>query len=229
MHELVVGRAQPLVAGGCAVTAAVDQRLRMLDAHADRERLGLDRHAALHQHLERVAGAVADRQHDMIGRDLRAVFQHHARDPAAAVRPLVDREVDDLAAKAILAAELLDRAAHVFHDGDQPEGADMRLGEIEDFGRRAGLDELGQHLAAVVMRVLDLAVQLAVGERAGAAFAELHIGFRVQLAPPPQAPGVLGALAHHLAALQEDRAKAHLRQDQSGEQAARAGADHDRA
>ncbi len=104
----------------------------------------------------------------------------------------------------------------------------MRLGEIEDFRRRAGLDELRQHLAAVVVRVLDLAVQLAVGERAGAAFAELHIRFRVQLAPAPQAPGVIGALANHLAALQKDRAKAHLRQDQSREQAAGAGSDHDR-
>src|SRR3546814_8128658 len=39
-------------------------------------------------------------------------------------------------------------------------------------------------------------------------------------------PGVLGTFAHFLAAVQDDRAKTHLRQDQSGEQAAGAEADH---
>ncbi len=73
------------------------------------------------------------------------------------------------------------------------------------------------------------AVQLAVGEGACAAFAELHVGFGVELAFAPQAPGVLGAFAHFLAALQDDRAEAHLRQQQPGEDAAGAGADDDRA
>ena len=109
-----------------------------------------------------------------------------------------------------------------FHHGHQPEGADMGMGLGEDFLRRAGLDEFGQHLAAQMARVLDLAVELAVGKSAGAAFAELDIGFRVEHRAPPQAPGVLGALAHHLAALQDDGAKTRLRQDQRGEQAARA-------
>ena len=80
-----------------------------------------------------------------------------------------------------------------------------------------------------MLRVLDLAVELAVGKGAGAAFAELHVGFGVEHALAPQAPGVLGALAHRLAALQHDRPEAHLRQHQRGEDAAGAEADDDRA
>ena len=89
------------------------------------------------------------------------------------------------------------------------------------------LDELGQHLAAEEARVLDLAVELAIGERAGAAFAELDVGFGIEHASAPEAPGVFRSLAHDLAALQQDRGEAHLGEDQGGEQAAWAGADDD--
>jgi hypothetical protein len=44
----------------------------------------------------------------------------------------------------------------------------------------------------------------------------------------PQAPGVLRAFAHRLAALQHDRAETHLRQHQRGDNAARSHADDDR-
>ena len=76
MHQPVFRRAQFLVAG--AEAGLVDQALRMLDAKADGKGLGLDRHAAVMQHLEHIAGAVAHRQHDMIGGDLLAAFQLHA-------------------------------------------------------------------------------------------------------------------------------------------------------
>jgi hypothetical protein len=78
-------------------------------------------------------------------------------------------------------------------------------------------------------RILDLAVKLAVRKGAGAAFAKLDIGFRVEHAFAPQAPGIFRALAHHLAALQDDGAKAHLRQQQAREDTARARPDHQRA
>jgi len=80
------------------------------------------------------------------------------------------------------------------------------------------LDEFGEDLAAKVPRVLDAAVKLAVGKGAGAAFAELRIGFRVKHAAAPQPPGVLRALPDRLSAFEDDRAKAHLRKDQGGEQ-----------
>ena len=63
--------------------------------------------------------------------------------------------------------------------------------DVDDLFRRAGLDELFQHLAAMEVGVLDLAVQLAVREGAGAALAELDVRFGVQRVLAPQAPGVL--------------------------------------
>ena len=50
---------------------AVDQGLRVLDAEADGEGLGFDIDAGLVQHLEGVAGAVADGQDDMFGSAMR--------------------------------------------------------------------------------------------------------------------------------------------------------------
>jgi hypothetical protein len=69
VHQLVVGGAEDLVAGVGAEAGLVDQRLRVLDAEADREGLGLDINALFVQHLEGVAGAVADGQHDVVGGD----------------------------------------------------------------------------------------------------------------------------------------------------------------
>ena len=90
-------------------------------------------------------------------------------------------------------------------------------------------DEFLHDLAAEVARVLDLAVELAVAEGAGAAFAELHVRLRIELVLAPQAPGVSGALAHGLATFQNDGPKTHLRQHQSGKDAAGAEADDHRA
>jgi hypothetical protein len=224
VHQLVVGRAQDRVAGAGAEARAVDHALRVFDAKAHRERLGHHVHAAPLQHLEGVARAVAQRQHHVVGGELLATGQHQAAHAA-----VFDLQVGDALAEADLAAQRLDVGAHLLHHADQAEGADVRLGHVEDLFRRAGLDELGQHLAREVARVADLAPQLAVAEGAGAAFAELHVGLRVQHAAAPQAPGVLGALAHRLAALQHDRPQAHLRQHQRGEDAAGPEADDHRA
>src|ERR1044072_4571218 len=215
------------MARALTIATAVDQRLRMLDAHAYRERLRLDHDAARVQYLESVARAVADREHHVIGRHMRPVGQHHAADAAMALRAF-DIEIVDAAAEAIFAAERLDLLAQAFDDRHQPEGPDVRLGDIQNLFRSAGLDEFGQHLAASVLRVLDLAVQLAVGERAGAALTELHVRFRIEHGLAPQAPGVLGALAHDFAAFQDDRAKARLGKHQRGEEPARPCADHHR-
>ena len=79
-----------------------------------------------------------------------------------------------------------------------------------------------------MLPVADLAVELAVRKGAGAALAELHVAFRGELGPAPQREGVDGALPDRPAALDDQRAQAHLRQDQPGQQPARPGADHHR-
>ncbi|MDT4871425.1 hypothetical protein FQZ97_1065520 [compost metagenome] len=93
----------------------------------------------------------------------------------------------------------------------------MRLAHVHDFRRSAGANELVHHLAGVELGVLDLAVELAVGEQAGTTLAELHVGFRGQDLLAPQCPGILGAAAHILAALQHDWFEAHLREQQRRE------------
>ncbi|MNZ81480.1 hypothetical protein D3C78_1001490 [compost metagenome] len=224
VDQLVVGGAEFRVAGVLAQARLVDHRLRVLDAEAHRERLGLHEHAVAVEHAHGVAGAVAEGQHHMPAGDLLAALQLHAAQLA-----VLDQQVADLLLEAHFAAEGDDLGAHVLDHAGEAEGADVRLVDVEDLFRRAGLDELLQHLAAEEVGVLDLAVQLAVGEGPGAALAELHVGLGVEHALAPQAPGVLGALAHFLAALEDDRAKAHLRQQQAGEDAARTEADHQRA
>ena len=129
-------------------------------------------------------------------------------------------------AKAHFAAQGNDLGTHVFHHFHQAEGANVRVGGVQNFGRRTGIDKLLQHLAPQVARVFDLAVELAVGKRPGAAFTKLHVAFGVELALAPQAPGVLRALAHGLATLEHDGLEAHLRQHQRGKNAAGAKAHH---
>jgi hypothetical protein len=120
----------------------------MLDPHADRERLGLDMDAAVVQHLEGVAGAVADGQHHVLGRQVVAGRQMQALQLARPVGGGLDVEVVDLVLPAILAAQALDGLAHALDHRHQAEGADVRMGLGQDLFRRAGLDELLQHLAA---------------------------------------------------------------------------------
>ncbi|MNI32593.1 hypothetical protein D3C73_865120 [compost metagenome] len=140
-----------------------------------------------------------------------------------------DQYVGDALLEAHFTAEGANLLTHVFHDTGQSERADVRFADIEDFFRRAGLDELVQDFAANEFRVLDLAVELAVGEGPRAAFAELHVGLGVEHAFSPQAPGVFGALTHFGAAFEDDRLEAHLCEQQPGENPARTEPDDDRA
>ena len=95
--------------------------------------------------------------------------------------PVLDEQVGDPALEAHLAAERDDLLAHRRDDAGEAEGADVRLADVEDLRRRAGAHEFVHHLAAVELRILDLAVELAVGEQARAALAELHVGLRRQV------------------------------------------------
>ncbi len=225
VHQLIIRRAKDGMARTRPKTRHIDDRLRMLDTEADGEGLGLHIHAAVMQHLERIARAMADSQHHMVGRDALATFQHYAVHlPHAVAR--FDIEIRHPALPAIFATQRFDGGAHILHHLDQAEGADMRVCLGEDIRRRLGRHKFRQHLAAEKARIFDLAVELAVGEGAGATLAILHVRLGIELRFAPEAPGVFRALAHHLAAFEDDGAKPHLRQYQCSEQPARPGADH---
>ncbi len=178
MDQLVIGGAQYRITGAGAEAAAVDQGLRVFNAEAEGEWFGFDVDTTVVQHLESITRAVADRQHDMVGHDCFAAGEHDRTHLALVVFPF-DVDVLDFLLEAELAAQCFDAGAHLLHHLDQPESADMRLADVHDLVRRIGLDEFGQHLAAVMLRVFDLGPELAVGKRPGAAFTELDVGFRL--------------------------------------------------
>ena len=205
---------------------AVDDALRMLDAHADGERFGFHRYAALVELGEGVACAVAQRHHHLGG----GQGVHHARGQihhgqpghtALAVGIGRDVEIGDTLIESHFTAERNDLRAELLHHLHQFEGADVGVCGVENLVGRAGLHKLFHDLAAQKTRVLDLAVELAVRERARTAFAELHVRLGMQHALAPQVPGVLGALTHFAATLQHDRLEAHLREHQRRKNAAR--------
>ena len=67
VHQLVLRRPQQRVAGVAAPTGAVNQPLRVLNAKADGERLGLQVDAACVQHGKGIARAVAQRHDHVAG------------------------------------------------------------------------------------------------------------------------------------------------------------------
>src|SRR3546814_6916637 len=92
--------------------------------------------------------------------DQLAVLDQHSRDPLL---------------EAYFTAQGANLLTHVFHHACQTERTDVRLADVEDLFRRAGLDEFVQHFATQELGILDLAVELAIGKRPRTAFAELHV------------------------------------------------------
>ena len=169
-----------------------------------------------------------DGQDDLRGFKEFARVQVYAAQHMRPVRAAAEFHIGHALLETVFPAERLDLGAQAFDHGHQPEGADMRVGIGEDLRRGTGGHKFGEHLPAEKARVLDLAVELAVRKCAGAAFAVLDVGLRIELAAAPEAPGVLCPLPDHLAAVEDDRAQAQLGQNQACEQAAGARADDDR-
>ena len=134
----------------------------MLDAKTDGKRLGLHGHAALVQHGKCVARAVAQRHHHVVGTQLgglaRGLVQHLQAAQVAGFTGAFDDHVRHALLKADLAAQRNDLLAQVFDHLHQLEGADVRVGDVQNLFGRTGFDELVHHFAAQVARVLDLAV-----------------------------------------------------------------------
>ncbi len=76
-------------------------------------------------------------------------------------------------------------------------------------------------------RILDLAVELAVREGAGTAFAELHVRFRMQGVLAPEVPSVFRAFAHLATTFQNQWPETRLGEDQRRKDSRRAETDND--
>ena len=214
------------MAGAAPPAGAVDQRLGMLDPHADRKGLALHRHPLALQHREAIAGAMAHRQHHLRGGDAAAIGQHHGPN-GAAVR--LQFQLIHPALEPDLPAEGFDLGPQAPDHRGQFEGADVGPVQHQNLRIGTGLHQLLEHLAAQVAGVTHLAVELAVGEGARTSLPELGIGFRVEGAlAAPEAEGVGAALLHRLAPLQQQWPQAHLGQQQRAEIAAGAGPHHHR-
>src|SRR3989344_385420 len=222
MYQLVIGRAQNRIARMFSQAGDVDHVLRVFDAKPDGERFGFDVHAAVVQHFKGVARAVADGEDDVVGGDEFAIGERYTTQ-----RFVIKDDVGNVSVEANLAAEFEDFLAKISHDLDQPQRADVLLADVNDFFQRARVHEVFQYLTDMMPAILDAGMELAVGERTRADLAELHVGFRIEVALAPEAPHVLRAVAHALAAFQNQRPEAHARQRQPGEQATGTGADDD--
>ena len=184
-------------------------------------------HPPFVQGVEGIPRAVADREHHPIGRQIAAFVQVQAAKAPRAVGGFVDVEVDHPVFEPVFAAEAFDLPSKAFHHLDEAERADVRMGIDQDFPGSARFGELGEDLATEMPRILDLAPELSIRESPGAPLAELHVRLGIQHTAPPETPRVLRPFSNALAAIENDRSKAHFREDQSGEEAARPRTDHD--
>ncbi len=148
----------------------------------------------------------------------------------AAALAVVDEEAVDAGFEADFAAEGDDFLAEVADDFDEAVGADVGFGFDEDVFGGTGGDHFFEEPGDAVLTVADLGVEFAVGEGAGAAFAELDVGFGVEgPAAAPEAGDIAGAVAGGFAALEEDGFAAGAGEEEGAEEAAGAGADDEGA
>ena len=229
MHRhFVVGRAKRRMARRIAVLRLIDELLGMLDSHAHRKRLAFHEQARIAYAVEHVArrmaareNYIACRQNEFFTRSVflalgaphrhnAAVFEFHAFKTRAETHLTTPRD------------NLL---AHGFHDIHELVGTNVRLAFPKNLFRGARLRENMQHVAAT--RILDVRGELAVGKRARATLAELHVRFRVQSAAFFEGIDGSHARIDVFTALEHDGRRARLRKSPCREQARRAHAHHD--
>ena len=177
----------------------------MLDARTNGEGLLHERDAASQKRFERIARAVADGENDGFGGQLvpaLRVFIANGGDAAALVQHLRQAR-----AEMHLAAQLENPRAHGLDHAAELVRADMRFCVDQDIMRRAKAHEGAQNMLAA--RVFRAGIEFAVGKRACAALAELHVGGGECLrAARPVSVNVAGARIDVLTAFEHDGARA---------------------
>ena len=126
VYQLVISGTQQRVARMAAPARSIYHALRMLNAKADRKCLGLHGYAPVIQHGKCVACAVAQRHHDMAGRDgiptARGRVAHlqsiQPVQPGEAARRAAQLHIHYLLPKAHFPAQRLNARTQVFHHFD---------------------------------------------------------------------------------------------------------------
>ena len=217
LHQLVVRRGQ-----GCrfrAVLGKIDDALLLLNPRAHGEGLWLHGNAGFFQHFEGVPGAVADGENRRV-----TVDNFPGIGFQAGKLSIFDAKARDLRVEPHLPAERNDPLSQVLHHSEQNIRAHMGLGVVENVLPGPGLHELLQHPADA--GVIDTGVQLAVGEGARAALAELDVAFFVQNPGCKEFFHLFVAGLRVLSPLQNQRLPACQGQNQGGKHPRRAEAHH---
>ena len=186
----------------------------MFDTHTHGESLGFKAHAFPVQQFVNITGRMSRSQHH--GR----TFDERRAAPYAPPPAAFDFEVRHPAVENESPAGIEDRLPDALHDTRQFVGADMRMGLVKDFGRRAVEDERLQRLV-IVAALLAARKELPVGEGPRTAFAESVVRIGIDVAVAVDLRDIDLAGRDVAAPLQNHGPQAQLDQPQSGEKARR--------
>ena len=204
IREAVFRRAQARMPRVLPELGAVDERARMLYAHAHRVRLGGELKPRRVQHAVGVIRVLPDgEQQRREGEPFFARGRLHARSYKRAVPAL---EACELRVEANLAAEALDLHADGGNHAAELVRTDVGLGVDNGFLRRAEAREDAKRLVA--KRVLDARGELAIRKCARAALAEHNVALRVERPARPETFDIPLPLGNLPAALKHDGAVA---------------------
>ena len=135
VHKLVFSRTQAWMAGLRPPPCLVDQRLRVLNAHAHGEGLGLQSHANPLQHREGIACGMSRCEDEVpTGDPLAGIQLHSGQLVGFAIVTGVQEKVVHPTAEAHLTAKGLNARAQTTHHRGQLEGADVGAMDRENLG-----------------------------------------------------------------------------------------------
>ena len=210
--EAVVAGGQ--VRPGVAVLGLADGGLVMLDADADGEGFALHGDAGSVEEGKGVSGGVAGRQYEGISGEVVGALWAGDGETGQAAGLLA--ETGELVAEADIAAQANQLQPDVPHHLAEDVGAHMRAEGMGDVLRCAHLNKGVQYRANA--GVMSAGSQLAVGECACTALAELDVGGGVQLTGAPELLYFFRPFLHRCPSLQDDGGDAVPSQIQGGKQ-----------
>ena len=190
------------------VQSGVDYRLPLLDAHTHRKWLRLQKYTVGTQLFEGVPRTVTDCQHQDLCRNLSGATLDRLH-PS-----LPQNHTLHLGFKQHLSTQPDDFLSDGFDHPAQQVGPHVRLLPVTYLLRRAVADHLFQY--KIAPRVADAGGQLAVRKGSGSPFAELHVGFDIQMPLLPEALHCLHPAVHICAALQYNRTVTQTGKGQGG-------------